>query len=323
MGTIEKLIIIGSGPAGLTSAIYGARGNLNPLVIAGREAGGQLVLTTDVDDFPGFEKGIQGPELMDKMRKQAERFQTRFINEDVTSLNLSSSPFVVKTETQTFKTRCLIIATGASAQWLNIPSEMKFRGRGVSACAVCDGLFFKDKRVMVVGGGDTAMREAQHLSKVCAQVTIVHRRDQFRAQAALVDLVKSKPNVDFLFDSTIEEYLGDSKLTAVRIKNSKSGQLQELPIDGVFVAIGHKPNTDFLKGQLELDDKGYIVVKNQTQTSVKGVFAAGDISDHRYRQGVTAAGVGCMAALDAEEFLEHLQYNSLSNDRSENTTPGK
>lgn len=309
---VEKLIIIGSGPAGLTAAIYAARGNLNPLVIAGREAGGQLMLTTDVDDFPGFPEGIQGPELMDKMRKQAERFDTRFISEDVISVDLKSKPFVIQTESSKLMTESLILSTGASAMWLGLESEEKFRGRGVSACAVCDGAFFRDKKVLVVGGGDTAMREAQHLSKVCSSVTVVHRRDELRAQPALEKLLKAKPNVSFKFNSEIVEFLGEQKLKGVKIKNTQSGEVSEMDVDGVFIAIGHKPNTNFLNGQIELDERGYIKVTNETRTSVEGVFVAGDVSDHRYRQGVTAAGAGCKAALDVEEYLEKIPVEQVT-----------
>lgn len=307
MDKIEKLIIIGSGPAGLTAAIYAARGNLNPQVLAGREAGGQLTTTTDVDDFPGFEAGIQGPELMVKMRKQAERFGTRFINEDVISVDLKKKPFEIKTESLILYSDSLILATGASAIWLGIPSETKFRGKGVSACAVCDGFFFKDKNVLVVGGGDAAMREAQYLSKICKTVTVVYRRNKLRAQPALVELAKSKPNIKFLFNTIIEEFLGQGKLKKVRLKNTQDGKEREMSIDGVFVAIGHKPNTAFLKNHLELDEKGYIKVNDETKTSVEGVFAAGDVADYRYRQAVTAAGAGCKAAMDSEEYLENLK----------------
>lgn len=310
---IEKLIIIGSGPAGLTAAIYAARGSLNPLVVAGREAGGQLTLTTDVDDFPGFPDGIQGPELMAKIRKQAERFNTRFISENVVAVDLKKAPFEVKTETQTLKTQTLIIATGASAMWLNLESEQRLRGKGVSACAVCDGFFFKDKRVAVVGGGDTAMREVNYLSKLCQQVTVIHRREKFRAQPALQELVKSKPNIDFLWNCEVIEVLGQEKVTGLKIKNTQSGKISELPVDGLFVAIGHKPNTDFLKGQLELDEKGYIVVTNETKTSIPGVFVGGDAADHRYRQAVTAAGAGCKAAFDVEEYLEVMKLPTEGN----------
>lgn len=304
---VEKLIIIGSGPAGLTAAIYAARGNLNPLVISGREAGGQLMLTTDVDDFPGFPEGIQGPDLMANMRKQAERFGTRFINEDVLSVDFSQKPLTIKTETKTLQALTVILATGASAMWLNLPSEQRLRGKGVSACAVCDGFFFKDKNVAVVGGGDTAMREANHLSKLCRRVTIIHRRDKLRAQAALQSLVKSKPNVKFVWNSTVEEVLGQDKVTGVKLKNTQTGEISDLSIDGLFVAIGHKPNTDFLKGQIELDEKGYVVVENETHTKVPGVFVAGDVADYHYRQAVTAAGMGCKAAFDAEEYLENFK----------------
>lgn len=304
---VEKLIIIGSGPAGLTAAIYAARGGLNPLVIAGREAGGQLMLTTDVDDYPGFEMGIQGPQLMVNMRKQAERFNTRFVNEDVLSVDFSNKPLIIKTESKELKANSIIIATGASAMWLGLESEKRLIGKGVSSCAVCDGFFFKDKNVAVVGGGDTAMREAQYLSKVCKKVVVIHRRDSLRAQDALVTLVKSKPNVEFEFNTIIEEFLGQDKLTSVRLKNTQRGKVTEMPIDGVFIAIGHKPNTDFLKDQLDLDEKGYVVLKNETHTSVPGVFVAGDVADYKYRQAVTAAGAGCKATFDAEEYLENLK----------------
>lgn len=309
---IEKLIIIGSGPAGLTAAIYAARGNLNPLVVAGRASGGQLMLTTDVDDFPGFPEGIQGPELMTNMRKQAERFETRFIDEDVVTVDFQSQPFIITTETKVLKTETVIVATGASAMWLGLPSEEKLRGRGISACAVCDGFFFKGKNLMVVGGGDTAMREAQHLSKVAAKVTVVHRRDELRAQQALQDLLKSKDNVDFMFNSRIIEFLGEDKLSGVKIENTQTKKITEVPIDGVFVAIGHKPNTDFLKGQLKLDQQGYIVVKDEVFSSVNGVFIAGDVSDHRYRQAVTAAGAGTKATFEVESYIEKKQLSEMT-----------
>ncbi|MDD5147413.1 MAG: thioredoxin-disulfide reductase [Candidatus Daviesbacteria bacterium] len=304
---VEKVIIIGSGPAGLTAAIYAARGNLKPLVIAGKEAGGQLIKTTDVDDYPGFETGIQGPELMAKMRKQAERFGTRFINEDVISVDLKGKPFVVQVDNRRLTTDSLIIATGASAIWLGLPSEERLKGKGVSACAVCDGFFFKGKSVAIVGGGDTALREANYLSKLCSEVIVIHRRESLRAQVALQELVKLKPNVNFIWNSVVEEVLGNDKVTGLRLKNTQTGKISELAVDGLFVAIGHKPNTDFLKGQLDLDQKGYIVVKDETQTSVSGVFAAGDVSDYKYRQAITAAGVGCKAAFDAEEYLVNMR----------------
>lgn len=310
MGKVEKLVIIGSGPAGLTAAIYAARGALNPLVIAGGEAGGQLMLTTEVDDFPGFDQGIMGPDLMDKMRKQADRFGTRFINEDVISVDLKSKPFTIKSESRLLKSDTMIIATGASAMWLGLASEKRLIGKGVSSCAVCDAPFFKDKYVIVVGGGDTAMREANHLSKFCKQVTVVHRRDQLRAQAVLQELVKSKQNVDFIWNTTVEEILGQDKVTGVKIKNTQTGEISALEVDGVFIAIGHKPNTDFLKGQIDLDEKGYAILKNETKATVEGVFVAGDVGDFRYRQAVTAAGMGCKAAMDAEEYLENLVHQT-------------
>ncbi len=304
---IDKLVIIGSGPAGLTAAIYAARGGLNPVVVAGREAGGQLMLTTDVDDFPGFPEGIQGPDLMVNMRKQAEKFNTKFINQDVMSVDLKTQPFVIKTESSEIKAQSIIIATGASAMWLGLESENRLRGKGISACAVCDGFFFKGKNVIVVGGGDTAMREAAYLSKLCKQVTVLHRRDSLRAQLALQELVKSKANVNFIWNSAIEEFLGQDKLTAVKIKNTQTDEISQLEIDGVFIAIGHKPNTDFLRGQIELDEKGYIVTHDETKTSVDGVFFAGDVADRKYKQAVTAAGAGCKATFDAEEYLEKLK----------------
>lgn len=307
MDKSEKLIIIGSGPAGLTAAIYAARASLNPVVVAGREAGGQLMLTTDVDDYPGFENGIQGPELMAKMRSQVERFGTRFINEDVLAVDLKVKPFVIQSESQRLSTESLIIATGASAMWLGLPSEQRLRGKGVSACAICDGFFFKGKTVAVVGGGDTAMREANYLSKLCKQVIVIYRREKLRAQAALQTLVKSRRNVSFIWNSVVDEVLGQDKVIGVKIKNTQNGEVSELEIDGLFIAIGHKPNTDFLKGQLDLDEKGYVVVIGETKTKVPGVYVAGDVADHQYRQAVTAAGSGCKAAFDAEEYLEDLK----------------
>lgn len=304
---IEKLIIIGSGPAGLTAAIYAARGNLNPLVISGRGAGGQLMLTTDVDDFPGFPEGIQGPDLMSKMRQQASRFNTRFINEDVLSVDFNKRPFVIRTETCNLQTVTLILATGASAMWLNLPSEQRMRGKGVSACAVCDGFFFKNKVVAVVGGGDTAMREANFLARLCQKVYVIHRRGELRAQAALQELVESKKNIKFIWNSIVEEVLGESKVEGVEIKNTQNGKISKLPIDGLFIAIGHKPNTFFLKGQIDLDEKGYIKIMNETHTKIPGVFVAGDVADYHYRQAVTAAGMGCKASFDAEEYLENLK----------------
>lgn len=303
---IAKVIIIGSGPAGLSAAIYASRGDLDPLVITGRAPGGQLMLTTDVDDFPGFEEGIQGPQLMAKMRKQAERFKTEFLEEDVISIDLKVHPFVVQSENRRLTAESLIIATGASAMWLGLSSEQRLIGKGVSACAVCDGFFFKDKEILVIGGGDSAMREAQHLSKFGKNVTIVHRREAFRAQPALIALVKSKPNVKFLFNKVVKEILGEDKVRGVKLTDVITGQESEVSTDGVFLAIGHKPNTDFLKGQVELDERGYIVAHGETKTSVGGVFFAGDVADKKYKQAATAAGMGVKAALDCEEYLTNI-----------------
>ncbi len=304
MDKVEKLVIIGSGPAGLTAAIYASRGGFDPLVVAGREAGGQLMLTTDVDDFPGFPEGIQGPELMERMRKQAERFNTRFVSEDVEEIDLSQSPYTIKTETQEIKTQSLVIATGASAMWLGLDSEKKLMGKGVSACAVCDGFFFKDKDIAVIGGGDTAMREVQYLSKICKKVYVIHRRGELKAQTALQELVKAKDNVEFILNTVVDEFIGENKLEKLKLKNVETGGVTDLEVQGAFVAIGHKPNTHFLHGKLELDEKGYIKIEGQsTKTSVPGVFWAGDVGDTTYKQAVTAAGAGCKAAFDAEAYL--------------------
>lgn len=303
---LEKLIIIGSGPAGLSAAIYASRGNLDPLLITGHEVGGQLTLTTDVDDFPGFPEGIQGPDLMDRMQKQAERFKARLLREQVVSVNFKTNPLEINTETKKLKAKAVIIATGASARWLGLPSEQRLIGKGVSACAVCDGFFFKDKVVAVIGGGDTAMREANYLAKICKKVIVVHRREKLRAQVALQELVKNRNNVEFIWDSEVEEVLGEPKVSGLKIKNIRTGEVKKLEVDGIFVAIGHKPNTEFLEGQMDLDNKGYVIVTNDTHTKIPGVFVGGDVSDHRYRQAVTAAGAGCKAALDAEEYLDTL-----------------
>ena len=309
---VEKLVIIGSGPAGLTAAIYAARGGLDPLVVAGRAAGGQLMLTTDVDDFPGFENGIQGPELMTRMRKQAERFNVRFIDEDVESVKFSKKPFTIKAESSELKAETVIIATGAQATWLGLESETRLRGRGVSACAVCDGFFFKGKTIAVVGGGDTAMREAQHLSKIAKKLYVIHRRNEFRAQKALVDLVISKENVEVVYDSVVEEVLGEDKVSAIKLKNIKTNENKDLPVDALFVAIGHKPSTDFLKGEIELDEKGYIKVTDEVFSSIPGIFIAGDVSDFRYRQAVTAAGAGTKACFEVEHYLENKPVEDIT-----------
>ncbi len=310
----HKLIIIGSGPAGLTAAIYAARANLKPLLFAGTTYGGQLMLTTEVENFPGFHKGIQGPELMQNFIAQAERFGAEIKYEDVTKVDLSRKPFKVWAEGIEYSADCVIIATGASSMWLGIPSEDKFRGKGISSCATCDGFFFKDKELIVVGGGDSAMEESLYLTKFANKVTIVHRRDQFRASKIMRDRALSNPKISVIYNTVVEEFLGKEKLSGVRLKQVETGEVTEKAIDGAFIAIGHKPNTEIFsakggsapggQGQLELDAKGYIVPKNDTKTSVAGVFVAGDVRDYRYRQAVTAAGMGCMAALDAEKYLE-------------------
>ncbi|MCL4366678.1 thioredoxin-disulfide reductase [Patescibacteria group bacterium] len=302
---VEKLVIIGSGPAGLSAAIYAARGNLQPMVISGDSPGGQLMITSDVEDYPGFPDGVQGPDLMMKFRAQAEKLGTRFIDESAVAVNFQQQPFEIKTETKTLHALSVVVATGANAKWLGLPSEQRLIGKGVSACAVCDGPFFKDKDVIVVGGGDAAFRETQYLSKICKSVTIVHRRDTFRAQLAIQDIIKSKPNVKFLTNSEVIEVLGEDRVSGVKIKNNQTNQISQLSINGVFVAIGHKPSTDFLKGQLEIGEQGYIVVHDMTKTSIEGVFVAGDVADFKYRQAVTAAGAGCQATLDVEDYLAH------------------
>ena len=304
------LIIIGSGPAGLTAALYASRAKIKTLVLAGYQAGGQLMLTTDVEDYPGFPNGVQGPELIALMRKKAEKFGAEFINEDVVSTDFSKQPLTVKSDSGTFKTKSVIVATGASARWLEIESEKRLIGRGVSSCAVCDSAFFKEKPVAVIGGGDSAMREALHLSKYASSVTIVHRRDAFRAFPILQDRVKSNPKIKIVWNSEVQEVLGKDRVEGVKIKDAKTGKTQVLNVQGMFVAIGHTPNTKFLKGQLELDQKNYIVVKNEVLTSKSdmGVFAGGDVHDPKYMQAVTAAGAGCKAALEAEEFLESMKH---------------
>jgi thioredoxin reductase (NADPH) len=307
----RNIAIIGSGPAGLTAAIYAARANLKPVVVDGTQPGGQLTITTDVENYPGFPDGIMGPELMEHFRKQAERFGTDFIWGEVTNVDFSTWPFKLYTEDEEIVTKTVVIATGASAKWLGIKSELPWPeglgGRGVSACATCDGFFFKGQDVMVVGGGDTAMEEANYLTRMCNSVTVVHRREEFRASKIMLDRAQSNPKVKWILNATIDEVLGKEtgKVTGVRLKSMKDGHTWEQEIHGVFVAIGHKPNSDLFKGILDMDEFGYLVVKpGTTATNIEGVFAAGDIADRVYRQAVTAAGLGCMAALEAERWLE-------------------
>ncbi|OGW58414.1 MAG: thioredoxin-disulfide reductase [Nitrospirae bacterium RIFCSPHIGHO2_02_FULL_42_12] len=303
---IRNVIIIGSGPAGLTAAIYASRADMKPLVIEGQQPGGQLTITTEVDNYPGFPDGINGPELVMDMHKQAERFGTEFISDVVTSVDLSKRPFVVRIGDVSYKSKTLIISTGASAKWLGIESEKKLMGSGVSGCATCDGFFFKGKEVVVAGGGDTAVEEAIFLTKFATKVSIIHRRNQLRASRIMQEKVLKNEKISFIWDSVVDKILGEDvgHVTGVRIKNVKSGSITDFHCNGVFIAIGHTPNTKIFEGLLELDEKGYIILKQRTYTSVEGVFAAGDVADPVYRQAVTAAGMGCMAAIDAERFLE-------------------
>ncbi len=302
-----RLAILGSGPAGLTAAIYASRADLKPLVISGVPAGGQLILTTDVENYPGFPEGILGPELIDRFRAQAKRFGTEFLDANVTKVDLHHRPFRLEAGPDTLvEADCVIVATGANARWLNLPSEQRLRGHGVSACATCDGFFFKNQPLALVGGGDSALEEANFLTKFATSVTVIHRRGDLRASKIMQDRARQNPKISFLFDSVVEEVLGEGKVAAVKVKHLPTGKVHELQVGGLFVAIGHDPASDVFRGQLAVDEKGYIKVHEGSRTSVEGVFTAGDVNDHRYRQAVTAAGLGCMAALDAERYLaEH------------------
>ena len=303
---MREVIIIGSGPAGLTAAVYSARASLKPLLIEGLEAGGQLMMTTEVENYPGFRSGILGPDLMAEMRAQAERFGTDIIQGDVSAIQLDSAPFTVTTNTGTHQSKSLILATGASARLLGLESEKKLMGHGVSTCATCDGYFFRDKPIVVVGGGDSAMEEATFLTKFASHVTLVHRREEFRASKIMQDKARANEKISFELNTIVEEIKGVDQgvVTAVALRNINSGVVRNLDVEGVFIAIGHTPNTSLVHGQIELDENGYIVPQQGTQTSVQGVFACGDVQDHVYRQAITAAGSGCMAAIDAERYLE-------------------
>jgi len=311
----HRLIILGSGPAGYTAAVYAARANLNPIVITGMQAGGQLTTTTDVDNWPGDVDGVQGPELMQRMQAHAERFDTQVVFDHIHSAELQSRPFILKGDMGEYSCDALIICTGASAQYLGLDSEEAFKGKGVSACATCDGFFYRNQKVVVVGGGNTAVEEALYLSNIAAEVTLVHRRDSLRSEKILQDKLFERAetgNVNILWNHQLDEVLGDSSgVTGIRVKSTETGETQELDAQGVFIAIGHKPNTDLFEGQLDMKD-GYLKIHsgtegNATQTNVEGVFAAGDVCDHIYRQAITSAGFGCMAALDAERYLDSLE----------------
>jgi thioredoxin reductase (NADPH) len=302
--TSSAVLIIGSGPAGLTAAIYAARANLEPIVLAGSAPGGQLMLTSDIENYPGFPDGIDGPELMAKFRAQAARFGTVFVDVDVERVDFSERPFRAWARGVEYTGRTVIIATGASALWLELESEQRLRGRGVSACATCDGFFFRDREIAVVGGGDSAMEEANYLTRFAHKVHLIHRRDGFRASKIMVDRTYAHPKIEVHTNTAIDEVLGDARVEGLRLRDTRSGERREMPIEGLFIAIGHKPNTDVFRDWLETDEKGYLVAHRHTYSRIDGVFIAGDVQDHRYRQAVTAAGDGCRAAIDAERWLE-------------------
>jgi len=303
---VEDVIIVGSGPAGYTAALYTARANLQPLMIGGYQAGGQLMLTSDVENYPGYPKGVQGPEMMQDFREQVERFGAEVLDVDATEVDFSKRPFTVVTADETYTAESIIVATGAAAKWLDVPGEELLRGRGVSACATCDGFFFRDRRIVVVGGGDTALEEALFLTRYAQTVSVIHRRDTLRASKLLQQRARNNPKIDFIWNSVVEAIEGEDKVTGVRLRNLVSGERRTLTTEGVFVAIGHQPNTEIFRGQLDLDALGYVCMPDPatTYTNIPGVFAAGDVRDHRYRQAVTAAGDGCKAAIDAERWLE-------------------
>jgi thioredoxin reductase (NADPH) len=305
MAQHERLVIVGSGPAGYTAALYAARANLTPLLVEGMQPGGQLTITTEVENFPGFPEGVMGPEIMERMKAQAERFGTRFVAGEVSRVDLSSRPFRIWTDGNEITAHALIVATGASAKWLGIPSEKAYQGKGVSACATCDGFFFRNVDIAVVGGGDTALEEATFLTKYASKVYVIHRRSELRASKVMQDRALKNPKIEFVWNQAVDEVLGDGKaVTGLRLKSTKDGSTRELAVQGFFLAIGHEPNTSIFKGQLDMNEVGYLLVKApSTRTSREGVFAAGDVADPNYRQAVTAAGSGCAAAIDAERWL--------------------
>ena len=301
---MERVIIIGSGPAGLTAAVYAARANLAPLVLAGGMYGGQLMLTTEVENYPGFPEGIMGPDLMIKFREQAERFGARIENVDVTAVDFTKKPLTVRTDEHEYQAESVIIATGASARWLDIPGESLLRGRGVSTCATCDGAFFRDKHIVVVGGGDSAIEEALFLTRFGSKVTLIHRRDTLRASKIMAERARSHEKIDFIWNTAVEAVLGETTMTGLRLKNLLDGTTSQIEADALFIAIGHTPNTAIFQGQIDLDPNGYIQSSDGTTTNVEGVFVGGDVNDLRYKQAITAAGSGCKAAMDAEKYLE-------------------
>jgi thioredoxin reductase (NADPH) len=310
---LRDVVIVGSGPAGLTAAVYAARADLRPVVIEGLAAGGQLMLTTDVENYPGFPEGIMGPDLMLRFREQAERFGAEFVTADADRVDLSARPFTVAVGSDEYTARSIIISTGASAQMLGLPNEQRLLGHGVSTCATCDGFFFKEKGIGVIGGGDTAIEEALFLTKFASTVTVVHRRDELRASKIMQDRAFANPKIGFRWNSVVDDVIGDTKLEGAHIRNVQTGETEAVAFNGLFVAIGHTPNTDLFKGQVELDENGYIVLPGgSTATSVEGVFAAGDVADHVFRQAITAAGTGCMAAIEAERWLAEAAHAAAS-----------
>ncbi|QQR79824.1 MAG: thioredoxin-disulfide reductase [Deltaproteobacteria bacterium] len=304
---MENIIIIGGGPSGLTAAIYTSRADLKPLMIEGYQAGGQLMLTTEVENFPGYPEGVMGPDMMNDLRKQAERFGTRFLTKDVTKVDFSKRPFVVQVGDENgerFEAKAVIISTGASARLIGLPNEKRLMGKGVTTCATCDGAFFRNMEVSLVGGGDSALEEANFLTRFCSKVTIIHRRDQLRASKIMQDRALKNPKISFIWDTVVEDVLGEKEVQALKLKNLKTGETSEFKTAGLFVAIGHEPNTQLFKGVIDMDENGYIKTRDGMKTNIAGVFACGDVQDHVYRQAITAAGSGCQAAIDAERYLE-------------------